>query len=112
MPDDARRAEGVAGVTWAENYVIPVRDLPDLRNASAAEKEEYARQTFVTVKWLAKEKPRSRSLCGIPVQVRGKKWGVLVLDSEAPGGEWITRVTNRYRGFADVVSNLLGVDHD
>jgi hypothetical protein len=81
-PDNADKSEGVAGTTWAGKQTIYVEDLPDVSgNPSPATLEQYARATRSTTKWLAKHKPCSRSFCGIPFDVKGKRWGVVVLDS-------------------------------
>ena len=83
IPDDANRVEGVAGQTWANNSVIPVVGLPDLRNEATEEQiKEYARRTFVSVDYLKQtDRTWPRSLWGVPVDVGGKRWGVIVVDS-------------------------------
>jgi len=81
-PDDADRTEGVAGAAWAGKQTIYVENLPDISgNPSPQELEQYANATRSTTKWLTKHKPCSRSFCGIPFDVKGKRWGVVVLDS-------------------------------
>ncbi len=86
-PDDANRAEGVAGIAWASRSAVPVTELPDLSgNPSAGDVLQYANRTFVAVEWIEeyvkKGRPLARSFIGIPVEVIGKRWGVLVLDSK------------------------------
>ena len=84
-PDDADRAEGIAGQTWAQNRVVPLAKLPDINeNPSCDALTEYARQTFVAEAWLQKQRQHAHSFCGIPVEVKGKLWGVIVLDSRNP----------------------------
>jgi hypothetical protein len=81
-PDDADKAEGVAGSAWAGRRTIYIEGLPDLSgDTSLNALQNYASATRCTTKWLAKHKPCSRSFCGIPLDVRGKRWGVVVLDS-------------------------------
>lgn len=84
-PDGADRAEGVAGQAWAQRKIVVVRNLPKLDASSPREDfERYAHDSFVTVEWLQRHLPSARALCGIPVDVNGKPWGVIVLDSRDP----------------------------
>lgn len=89
-PDDATMAEGVAGRTWTENQQVSVYDLPDVSDDSGDRTiKKYAEMGFVSVdwmrKWLKREPVVARAFHGIPIEVRGKVWGVLVLDSREPG---------------------------
>lgn len=81
-PDDA---EGIAGQTWAQRSFLPVQDLQDVSQCQDPEVlEDYAQRTFVTSQWLRKNRELSaaaRSFAGIPVEVKGELWGVIVLDS-------------------------------
>lgn len=86
-PDDANRAEGVAGAAWASRSAVPVVDLPDLSGAPTADNlRAYADRTFVPIEWVEdyrrRGRPLAQSFVGIPVEVTGKRWGVLVLDSK------------------------------
>lgn len=81
-PDRAERAHGVAGRTWATQRVLPVIDLPDPGDKAMV--AEYARSSFVTTQWVEQTSERARSYIGIPIEVRGKPWGVVVLDSRHP----------------------------
>ena len=86
-PDDADRAEGVAGQVWATNSQILVEELPALDSSSSDEViADYATRTFVPEEWVRARltKPLPRSLCGVPIEVDGRIWGVLVLDSRVP----------------------------
>ncbi|MGK7913145.1 MAG: hypothetical protein AB4050_16960 [Synechococcus sp.] len=81
-PDRSDDAEGVAGQAWSGQSVIFVQGLPDLaNNPTVANYNVYAGETFVTVKWLKKKLPRSRLFVGMPIEVKGQPWGVVVLDS-------------------------------
>lgn len=85
-PDDANEAEGVAGATWASKLAVPVVDLPDLSaEPSADDVAQYARKTFVSKEWveayIRRGRPLARAFLGIPVELGGKRWGVIVLDS-------------------------------
>lgn len=80
-PDDADQAEGVAGQTWAHNRVIFIDGLPDaVANRSKNKQREYAQRTWVSEDWLEREQCKARSFCGIPVEVKSKPWGVIILD--------------------------------
>ena len=105
-PDDADNAEGVAGLTWASNRVRVIENLPDLSVGRDEDFEAYARATGVTVSWLKSNMPKSRSFGGIPVEVKSKLWGVLILDSRSPNG--IKKdSTNLYRPMSKVLAKLL-----
>jgi len=81
-PDKAAIAHGVAGRTLACGNILPIINLPDPEDES--QHEEYARRTFVTASWVKETGIRARSFFGIPVEVRGKPWGVIVIDSRDP----------------------------
>lgn len=88
-PDDADEAEGIAGQAWAREGVIVQAGLPDVNSFPSAENvAEYARRTFVTEGWvrsrLGRRSRLSLSLCAIPLEVNGERWGVIVLDSMKP----------------------------
>ena len=103
-PDDADCAEGIAGQTWARNQVVVVSDLPSLEGTpSPQDIHEYAKRSWVSADWAERRPPLARSFCGIPVQTKGKLWGVIVIDSR---GEKIagTRSVGRYT----LVSRFLG----
>lgn len=89
-PDDAENAEGIAGATWAfgRKGKIPaaIEDLPMLTAASPeTDVQAYAASTWVSVEWvrwyLGRGKTPPRSYAGRPIEVQGKVWGVLVIDS-------------------------------
>lgn len=81
-PDDADRAEGIAGQTWVCKEVIFVDGLPCLDGKMSNTKcRDYSKKTWVSEDWLQNERSHARSFCGIPVEVKGKLWGVIVLDS-------------------------------
>jgi hypothetical protein len=81
-PDDADQVEGVAGLTWACRGIVHVTELPDLVGSPSEESlATYALKTGVTAESLKKKKWSARAFCGIPVEVKGRLWGVVVLDS-------------------------------
>lgn len=81
-PDEADGVEGVAGMTWARRQVVHVKELPDLSvDFSDAAVRDYATRSWMP-EWIVRErKPRARALVGIPVEVKGDLWGVVVVDS-------------------------------
>jgi hypothetical protein len=84
-PNDPDGAEGMAGTTWACNQLQAIETLPDLA-ASGWENlaATYAADTCCPLDEIRRRRPKSRSFCGIPVEVKGKVWGVLVIDSRDP----------------------------
>jgi len=91
-PDDADRAEGVAGQAWSHSEsIIYLEALPDLdEDSSTPDVKRYARETWLNEglvrKRLKAELSCSRSFCGIAIEVKGKVWGVIVLDSRRTRG--------------------------
>ncbi|MDE2663334.1 MAG: hypothetical protein OXI39_10080 [Gemmatimonadota bacterium] len=86
-PDDADKAEGIAGRAWARTTAVQVRELPDLASSTCSEdaRRRYAEETFVTYDWVRAQKPRARSLMGFRVEdAQSARWGVLVVDSRSP----------------------------
>lgn len=90
IPDAADHAEGIAGRTWAMRNVVTVDNLPELSASSRPEQiQDYAQKTYVSPDWLResvrrsrdRRRPLARAFCGIPVEVKGELWGVLVFDS-------------------------------
>lgn len=89
VPDAADNAVGIAGWTWNKDGVTAVQKLPCIAEycdgePSDADYEIYAVKSHVPEAWARSRRPEQRSLCGFPVKARGKRWGVLVLDSRAP----------------------------
>jgi len=81
-PDVPDRAQGIAGITWKVNAVVVKKGLPHIDAGSdEATKAEYARETGVSVAWLNGRTYNARSFMGIPIEVNGALWGVVVLDS-------------------------------
>lgn len=111
-PDDADHAEGVAGKTWALNSTLPVSKLPNLQDSPNQEQiADYSRRTFASEDWLrtrlGNDKPLPQSLHGIPVEVKGKPWGVLVLDSRSANGVKMARAGRLVSVVGVILDNLL-----
>lgn len=84
-PDDADRAEGVAGNAWTRKKMFVVENLPDLSQESPEfQFNDYAEKSRISVSSVKKGLPRARSLCGFPIRVAGAQWGVIVIDSRDP----------------------------
>jgi hypothetical protein len=80
--NDPELAVGVAGTTWTANQLTYFEGLPILRDEShESELAQYASKTNCSLDEIRRRRPQSRSLCGIPVEVKGRVWGVLVIDS-------------------------------
>jgi len=110
-PDNPNAAEGIAGRTWAIGKIVLVDNLPDLSVNSSqkpADLELYAEKTGVKVAWLKealrKQQFLARSFCGIPVEVKGRLWGVIVVDSRRPK---IVAAEETYRLVSRVLGKLL-----
>jgi GAF domain-containing protein len=59
-----------------------VVDLPDVTgNPSPSDEKLYAAKTYTTVETVRKRRPSARCYCGIPIEIQGKMWGVLVFTS-------------------------------
>jgi len=81
-PNNPDLARGIAGTTWAWNKTVFVEELPDLSGSPAAERvADYAKRSNCDFEDIRSRLPRSRSLCGFPIEVKGRVWGVLVVDS-------------------------------
>jgi hypothetical protein len=82
---DPDGAEGVAGVCWAQNRRVERPNLPDItvEDVTEGQLRAYAQQSFISFKSVSKQKvkPTSRSISGVPISVKGKRWGCVVFDS-------------------------------
>lgn len=87
-------AEGIAGCAWQNNEFFSKPNLPNLNvglpsNAAFA---TYAKETQMHVEWVRKKWKRAQkentnmalSFSAWPIDVSGKHWGVLVIDSTRP----------------------------
>lgn len=98
MPE---KAEGIAGQAYVQKKPISIKDLPDINVDSPSDEDldMYAKKGFISRKWLnkrlekskRKEKSNARSFLGIQIRVKGETWGVLVIDSQDPKGDFIER---------------------
>lgn len=87
--EDADNSEGVVGLVWTTKKVQVLPPLPSIQSTATEEEiAEYAKMALMPVDIIRyrvrKGTTCPRSLCGIPVEVDNKIWGVLVLDSRRP----------------------------
>jgi hypothetical protein len=106
---DSGEGQGIAGRTWVRGGGLVVANLPEIQQSSGKRCiKDYAERTFVSVEFVQMQidqgRPLARSFCGIPVEVRGNLWGVLVFDSRQ---ERPIEALELYRSFARVLGRLL-----
>lgn len=112
-PDDADRAEGVAGVAWARAVMLYVEGLPQIEEGSSEDDLlEYARVARLRPEWLKiKLKEQSiqwpRAFCALPLEFDGKRWGVIVIDTRNEVLPNHDRIETSYRRFAQLFAILL-----
>jgi hypothetical protein len=91
--NDPDHAQGVAGQAWACSRPVSVHGLPDINVPEPVEADckKYAHEGLVSTKWVYRRKrdrkkgaSNGRSFFGIPVEVDGKTWGAVVIDSRSP----------------------------
>lgn len=108
-PDDADRAEGVAGKTWTTRNELNVSGLvfPVLGDEKTI--TEYSKQTWVETEWLKSQLQQNKSMAlsfkAIPIEVNNRRWGVLLLDSRNPNAFQKSKVNLNV--FAYVFGKLL-----
>lgn len=91
-PDIGSSAEGVAGLCWSCDSGVFKTKLPSVTAITSEQnKDKYARLTGMP-RWMIdtyvnENRPMARCLFAFPVRDRiGKRWGVIVLDSQDSGG--------------------------
>lgn len=110
-PDDGSKAEGVAGQSWSKNSTYVVDNLPHIRQESGVnQRNKYKRRTHVEDEYLnhklSKQQQIPRSIGAIPIEVNGKRWGVIVFDSVDPEGV-NTGLMREYSVMAITIGRLL-----
>lgn len=86
--NNPERCRGIAGKIWF-NWTTSIRkaadcDWPD-DNTNAEQKAHYASSLGITVEEADALNVKSKVFAGAPIEVRGEKWGVLLLDSLKEG---------------------------
>jgi hypothetical protein len=110
--DDPDNAEGIAGQAWANERPLQIYGLPDINTNDTSEDDlnEYASKGLVQVSWLQKRKKKNknnaRSMLGIPVEVKGKTWGAMVVDSRR-ADEILSETALKKQKYKNLV-NILG----
>ena len=113
--DDPDNAEGIAGQAWANERPVQICGLPDINTGETSKEDlgEYANKSLVEVKWLQtrkkKNKNNARSMLGIPVEVKGKTWGAMVVDSRSPD-EILSETAlkkQKYKTLVNILAKLL-----
>ncbi len=81
----SEQCEGIAGQVFA-NDVLVSEKLPDLHGSPVADStfSEYARLSNDKEKAVRRERYYAQRIGGIGVRIEGRRWGVLVLDSQDP----------------------------
>lgn len=114
-PDDGEACEGVAGYAWRVRTWVRVPENETLLPVLSAKSmetdiEAYAKMCHVkseSVKQLIGDgKPMAQSFAALRVQLGGKPWGVLVLDSRNTGPIDLSRL-NRFKVYANLLTPLL-----
>ena len=103
--------EGVVGKAWSSKSTIIINDLKKIHQDSAlTTKRTYATKTFCDVgfvdRYLAQNRTPPRSIGAIPIEVHGKIWGALVLDSQEPHGV-SNEKTNQFKLTTKLIGKLL-----
>jgi hypothetical protein len=106
------RAEGIAGYIWKTKECHYVCNLPELNDASSDKTcKTYSRKSKTNKKYVLKRaktgKPFARSFWGTPVEVNGKCWGVIVIDSRHPELAGKDEIKAIFQPMASVLGKLL-----
>lgn len=109
--DDSDRTEGVAGNAWARGAVALSLNLPQMDTSSSIRaKKSYAKDTFcdetMIQTYIDANRPMPRSIVAIPVERKGKMWGIIVLDSRYPNG-LTEKAANDYKLTVALLGHLL-----
>lgn len=100
VPDDSDKAEGVAGRAWSSRKSVVLNDLPDInqKDPGVTVRRRYAENSNSNVEmvncYIEAGRNMPRSIAAIPVEVYGKPWGVVVLDSRHERGVTDESVVN------------------
>ena len=104
--DDPTTSEGIGGQSFSGNRTLSIDGLPDLTAANVNNDDirRYAERTFLPVTRVTQRTLTARSLVAFPLEVKGKLWGCIVLDSHHPGK--IAIKGNVYSMLAKVLDEL------
>jgi hypothetical protein len=106
-----------------QEKIIEVKSLPDLYatmddGVRSTAIQDYAKKTWVETGWVEhrvqNQRTMGRSFVGIPVEIRGRMAGVVVLDSRNPRPPIRSKYQSAYELLAKQLSQMLekGVNLD
>lgn len=107
------KIEGFAGKIFRNKNCEYILGLPDLNSSNTGKKNKakYARATNVSLSWVEKRiesKQRfARSFWGVHIEVDGKIWGVLLIDSKASNLKGKNELKSEFRQTGLALSTLL-----
>lgn len=111
VPDDGDKCQGVAGRAWLLKEWVRVPNDGDILAIPLTQNDnqlikDYAKKTHMSEEWvrnqISRNKKLAKSYAAVVVQLHGKPWGVLVLDSRGDG----TITPKKCKGFSDVLKVL------
>ncbi|MCI0704733.1 MAG: hypothetical protein L0241_27060 [Planctomycetia bacterium] len=106
--NERSKCEGVAGQIWFLD-APHTEELPEWpANDDMTAKAAYAGKGFLSIERAAALHVKSRVLSGVMVRVFGRKWGVLIVDSQTLG--FITKHPQKVkliRWYADLIGQML-----
>ncbi|MCX5590894.1 hypothetical protein [Alcaligenes endophyticus] len=111
VSDASDKTEGIAGMAWSCGEALCVTDLPEMIAVSGVrQKNTYAEKTYCDKRmiedYINRKRNMPRSIVAIPVERKGKIWGVVVADSRSPKGVTESAVEN-YRLTVALIGHLL-----
>ena len=96
---------GVAGQAWVRNKMVEAVGLPDLKTRpTESDYEVYAERSWLPKGQVLRHRYGARSFIGLPVEVNGNVWGVIVIDSRKDS----IGKPKVIRGHYKIVAGLLG----
>lgn len=103
-PDEA---EGISGKAFCSSGQIKAFNLPDITseldsNTVGESISLYAKRTNVARDWILKERPKSRSIVGLRIEISEKYWGVIVIDSRNE------EIPDKYLSSFDILAISIG----
>jgi hypothetical protein len=110
-PDDADKAEGVAGIAWASKRTESISQLPKI-DASSDQSLllEYSKATNVDIKVvklrIQRLRSNPRSLIAIPIEVGNRVKWIIVLDSRRPD-DLLAAAEAAATSYSPIISHLL-----
>lgn len=113
---DSGEVEGVAGEIWRSGQPVAKLNLPDVNESSTeAEINLYAENTLVGAEWvrnrIREKKLLPNHIWGVPVELKGTVWGVLVFDSrskETRDESQLLADLEHYKTVASCIGQILG----